>query len=93
MEPSGATPSGISALGTVYMSIDGLVDLEAELAKLNIELEAVLGHLKGVQGKLKNKNFVDKAPEAVVQVQRDKEAELIEKRDKLSEMIATLSVS
>lgn len=91
IEPSGATPSGMSALGTVYMSIDGLVDIEAELAKLSAELETVLGHLKGVQGKLQNKNFVDKAPEAVVQVQRDKETELIEKRDKLSEMITTLS--
>ena len=91
IEPSGATPSGISALGTVYMSIEGLVDIEAELAKLNAELEIILGHLKGVQGKLQNKSFVDKAPEAVVQVQRDKEVELLEKRDKLTEMIATLS--
>ena len=91
IEPSGATPSGISALGTVYMSIEGLVDIEAELAKLNAELEIILGYLKGVQGKLQNKSFVDKAPEAVVQVQRDKEVELLEKRDKLTEMIATLS--
>ena len=91
IEPSGATPSGISALGTVYMSIEGLVDIEAELAKLNAELETILGHLKGVQSKLQNKSFVDKAPEAVVQVQRDKEVELLEKRDTLTEMIATLS--
>ena len=93
LEPTGATPSGISALGTVYMSIDGLVDIEAEVAKLSAELETVLGYLKGVQAKLQNKNFVDKAPEAVVEVQRNKEAELIEKRDKLIEMIATLSGS
>tara|TARA_X000000950_G_C13415431_1_gene457889 strand:- start:213 stop:476 length:264 start_codon:yes stop_codon:yes gene_type:complete len=84
-------PSGLSSLGTIYMSIEGLVDIEAELKKMSAELKTIEGHLKGVQGKLNNSNFVEKAPEDVVNVQREKEAELLAKRDKLSQMISMIS--
>lgn len=91
VEPSGPTPSGLSSLGTIYMSIQGLVDIEAELKKMSAELETIEGHLKGVQGKLKNSNFVEKAPADVVNMQREKEVELLAKRDKLSQMISMIS--
>ncbi|OUX38546.1 MAG: valine--tRNA ligase [Kiritimatiellaceae bacterium TMED266] len=91
VEPSGPMPSGLSSLGTIYMSIEGLVDIEAELKKMSAELKTIEGHLKGVQGKLNNSNFVEKAPEDVVNVQREKEAELLAKRDKLSQMISMIS--
>ena len=90
-EPSGPMPSGLSALGTIYMSIEGLIDIEAELKKMRAELGTVEGHLKGVQGKLNNSNFVEKAPADVVSLQREKEAELVSKRDKLSQMISMIS--
>jgi valyl-tRNA synthetase len=81
-------PSGISKLGTVYMSIEGLIDVETELKKIQGELELIEGHLKGVQAKLANSNFVDRAPKEVVAVQEAKEIELKEKREKLEQNIA-----
>jgi valyl-tRNA synthetase len=87
-EPTGAMPSGISKLGTVYMSIEGLIDVETELKKIQGELELIEGHLKGVQAKLANSNFVDRAPKEVVAVQEAKEIELKEKREKLEQNIA-----
>ena len=88
IKPSEATPSGISALGTVYMSIEGLVDVEAEIKKIQEELDLVRNNLKGVQAKLANSNFIDRAPKEVVAVQEAKEIELKEKKEKLEQNIA-----
>ena len=88
--PEGAMPSGISALGTVYMSIEGLVDVDAEISKLAAELDEVNGFLKSVKQKLENPGFVNKAPKNVVDVQRRRQDELIEKAAKLTKMIETL---
>ena len=88
--PEGAMPSGISTLGTIYMSIEGLVDIDAEIQKLQSELDEVLGHLANVKKKLANTNFVSRAPREVVAVQEKRQDELIEKSDKLKKMIAIL---
>jgi valyl-tRNA synthetase len=88
--PEGAMPSGISSLGTVYMSIEGLVDVDAEIQKLTSELAEVNGHLANVKQKLSNENFTSKAPREVVAVQEKRQDELIEKSEKLQKMIETL---
>jgi valyl-tRNA synthetase len=88
--PKGAMPSGISALGTVYMSIEGLVDVDAEIEKLTKELAEVNGHLANVKKKLANSNFVDRAPRDVVAVQEKRQVELAEKSEKIAKMIETM---
>jgi len=88
--PKGAMPSGISTLGAVYMSIEGLVDVDAEIEKLMSELAEVNGHLANVKKKLGNPNFVNKAPRDVVAIQEKRQDELQEKSEKLSKMIETL---
>jgi len=88
--PKGAMPSGISTLGAIYMSIEGLVDIEAELKKLTAEREEVNGHLQNVKKKLANENFTSKAPREVVAVQEKRQEELLEKSEKLTKMIETL---
>ena len=88
--PEGAMPSGISTLGTIYMSIEGLVDVDAEVEKLTKELEEVNGHLANVKKKLCNKNFVERAPRDVVAIQEKRQDELVEKSEKLQKMIEML---
>lgn len=88
--PHGAMPSGISSLGTIYMSIEGLVDVDAEIAKLTAELQEVKGHLSNVKKKLSNEKFVSRAPRDVVEIQEKRQDELIEKCEKLSKMIDML---
>ena len=48
-----------------------LVDLEAERARLAKEIEKAERYLSGIEKKLANEKFVSKAPEAVVQRERD----------------------
>lgn len=47
--------------------MDELVDKKAELARLNKELEQVKKRLAQSEGKLNNRGFVSKAPEAVIE--------------------------
>ena len=58
----------------VLIPLAGLIDKEAELARLNKEIEKLEKSLKAVEGKLNNKNFVDRAPEAVVNKEKEKAA-------------------
>jgi valyl-tRNA synthetase len=90
--PEGAMPSGISTLGTVYMSIEGLVDVDAEIEKLTAELAEVNGFLASVKKKLSNENFVSRAPKEVVEVQKKRQEQLLEKAEKLTKMIETMKV-
>ena len=54
----------------------GLIDKEAELKRLNKETEKLIKPIKALEGKLSNPGFTDKAPEAVVQKEKDKLAEM-----------------
>ena len=66
------------------------IDVEAELKKLEGELQHAQGFLKTVMGKLNNERFVQNAPEAVVALERKKKADAEEKIKSLEESIATL---
>ena len=90
-EPAGAMPSGLTALGTIYMPLEGLVDPAAETARLARQLDKVEADLHAVARKLDNLDFVGKAPAHVVEVQKTRKKELLEKREKLQQMIQTLS--
>jgi len=89
--PEGAMPSGLSQLGTVYMSIEGLVDVDAEVAKLKKQLETVEKGIAGITKKLSNENFIKRAPADVVAGEEKKKTDLIEKREKLQKLVETLS--
>jgi valyl-tRNA synthetase len=59
----------------VLIPLAGLIDKEAELARLEKEMGKYRAEIEQLEKKLANPNFVDKAPEAVVQKVRDKLAE------------------
>ena len=67
------------------------IDVEAELDKLQKELDYAKGFLKSVEGKLKNERFVSNAPDQVVAVERKKQADTLSKITVLEEQIAALS--
>ncbi len=56
----------------VLIPMAGLIDKEAELARLHKEMEKNRKDIESIEAKLGNKSFVDKAPEAVVNVQRER---------------------
>ncbi|PIE41329.1 MAG: valine--tRNA ligase [Gammaproteobacteria bacterium] len=56
----------------VLVPMAGLIDVEAEVARLNKEIEKLSNDVSRVEKKLSNPNFVDKAPAAVVDKEKAK---------------------
>jgi len=62
----------VCTLGKVYIPFDQLVDIEAEIKRLNKELENAKGELARVNGKLNNQGFIAKAPAQLVEQEKEK---------------------
>jgi valyl-tRNA synthetase len=60
----------------IYTSLQGLIDVAAETARLQKQLAEKLKHLQAARAKLGNAGFVERAPAEVVQQQRDLVADL-----------------
>ncbi len=86
----GAAPSQMSNIGMIYLPLKGLIDVEAELKKLNEQQKQLEGWIKGSEAKLNNKSFVDKAPESVVREAQVHCAELKQKLIRVNELISSL---
>ena len=67
----------------ILVPMAGLIDKEAELARLAKEIDKLEMDLTRVRGKLENSAFVDKAPEAVVAKEREKLASQEQALEKL----------
>ena len=67
-----------------------LIDVEAEIEKAEAQLQHLEGFLAGVRTKLANENFVAHAPEKVVDLERKKENDSLEKIAALKATIAEL---
>jgi valyl-tRNA synthetase len=77
----------------VLIPLAGLIDKDAELARLEKEIGKTNNEVSRLSGKLSNPNFVDKAPEAVVNKEKEKLAEMESKLANLNaqkEKIAAL---
>jgi len=83
--PSAATATAAGC--EVFVDLEGLVDVTAEIARLLKENEKTEGFLAAKRGKLANESFVSRAPEAVIAKER---AQLAELEDKLAKGRAAL---
>ena len=76
---------------TVHLPLAGMVDLEAERARLSKELEQTVQQIARTEKLLANPDFTSKAPAHIVQRERDKLAELQAQRDKLEAQLQSLA--
>jgi valyl-tRNA synthetase len=75
----------------VRVPLTGVVDIAAETARIQKEMAKVDGDLAGIEKKLANPSFVEKAPAEVVEKDRARAEELREKKRKLEAHLALLS--
>jgi len=83
-------PAAVTALGELYMPLDGLIDIEEETKRLQKEITKVEKELEKVDKKLANPNFVDRASAAIVDEHRQRRADWDKRLEQLREMIANL---
>lgn len=74
----------------VLIPMAGLIDVEAELARISKQLEKAQKGLEQVERKLANEKFVNNAPEAVLAKEKEKLAEYSEAKAKLLEQKAKI---
>ena len=74
-----------------YVPFNEEIDVEAEIKKIEEELNYTKGFLRSVQGKLGNEKFVNGAPEQVVNNERRKEADALSKIQALEEKLEAFS--
>ncbi len=73
-----------------FIPMGDMIDVDAEIARLEEDLKYQQGFLKSVMKKLGNERFVNNAPEKVVAVEKQKQADAEAKIKALEESIANL---
>ena len=81
----------VSREAAILIPLKGVVDFEAERARLQKELETLNKNLEGYSRKLNNESFVAKAPAAVVAEEKRRQAEAQENKAKVEEALARIA--
>ncbi|WP_100656684.1 valine--tRNA ligase [Alteromonas flava] len=89
-ETAPASASAIVGEMEVLIPMAGLIDKEAELARIAKAVEKIEKDVQRTQGKLSNENFVSKAPAAVIEKEQQKLAEASQQLHKLQEQQKTI---
>ena len=76
--------------GVVYLPLEDLVDREKELERLGKEQERLTKEIARCEGMLNNPNFVNKAPQAKVNAEKEKLAKYKEMKEKVSMQLEQL---
>jgi len=79
----GAAATAVIPEATVYVPLEGVLDVDKETGRLEKEIKKLDGELVKLSKKLDNQDYLSKAPAEVVQKTKDKHAELSEKQQKL----------
>ena len=94
LAPGAAKPeNALTAVVTgmeVYLELKGLIDTEKEKKRIEKDKASLEKEIARTSGKLNNKGFLAKAPEAVVQKEKEKLAEFEEKMNSLNERLKFL---
>lgn len=74
----------------IFLPLAGLIDINQEIARLEKELDKWTKEVDRVQKKLSNEGFVKKAPENIVEAERRKEKDYLEKQAKVKARLEEL---
>ncbi|SEN33919.1 valine--tRNA ligase [Lihuaxuella thermophila] len=74
----------------ILLPLAGLIDIDQEVERLKKELKTLNAEVERVQKKLSNQEFINKAPAHVVEEERKKEKDYLEKREKVKARLAQL---
>ena len=85
-KPENSVSRVISGIA-VYLPLKGLIDVEKEIARMNKELAGMENELTRINGKLSNEGFLAKAPATVLEQQKTRRTELLEKMAAIREQM------
>ncbi|WP_034671933.1 valine--tRNA ligase [Ectobacillus panaciterrae] len=74
----------------LFLPLEGLLNLDEEISRLEKELKKLDAEVERVQKKLGNEGFVKKAPAQVIEEERKKEQDYLEKREAVRARLAEI---
>jgi valyl-tRNA synthetase len=80
-----SSATAVVGAATVFVPLEGIIDFGLEARRLDKELNKLAKELTAVSKKLANRNFLDKAPQDVVEKVKVKHNRLQEKQQKLED--------
>jgi valyl-tRNA synthetase len=86
-----ATDAPVSIVGDYKLMLKIEIDVAAEASRISKEIAAQEGQAEKARQKLANSNFVDRAPAAVVELERNRLVQFDATLDKLRAQLAKLS--
>ncbi len=88
-KPAGSASTVIGDV-ELFLPLEDLIDLEVEHKRLSGERDRLKTLIKGSRSKLENDSFLDRAPVEVVEREREKLAGMMERNEKVKELLAGL---
>ncbi|HEV2438312.1 MAG TPA: valine--tRNA ligase [Verrucomicrobiae bacterium] len=89
-QPAKGTLTVRTELGDLYLPTEGLIDLEAEKARLTKEFQKIEADVAKVEQKLANPNFTQKVPANVLEEHKQRLTDLLAKREHVKITLAAL---
>ena len=89
-EKQATSATSIIEGATLFVSLEGIIDFDKEIRRLEKEINKVKNEIEPLSKKLKNQGFLQKAPELVVQKVKERHQMLAKKRQKLDANLHTI---
>lgn len=83
--------SNVTTNSTIFLPLTGLIDIDKEIQKLTKELNKLTSEIQKLDGRLHNEKFLSKAPENVVESEKEKLVAFNEKKSSLQTRIEQLN--
>ena len=89
-QPEQGVPAAVTAVGELYMPLDGLIDVGEETKRLEKEITKVAKELEKADQKLGNPSFMERAKPEIVEEHRQRRGEWQKRLEQLKEMLSNL---
>ncbi len=89
--PTSGAATAVVGGAVMAIPLEGLVDIGAERTRLSGELADARQALERLDARLSDAQFIEKAPEEVVERERDRRRATEERKDRLQELLSQLS--
>ena len=85
-----SVPSAVGKFGLIFMPLAGIIDVKQETRRLTQQMEELQNLLKQIDAKLMNEKFLTRAPEDVVDRERQRRKEFYQKLQQVEQLLAQL---